>query len=127
MIWLKSVGFGFLLYFGVIVLAVLTTTLTTAPELSNVEFYVQVLMMSLMMWYAAAAAGALLLMHIKQIKVGLRAFLTRSVLLWGPISFGWYMMVKTGVMPWFLISMFISSVLLCYEVLVFQTRVQQKG
>jgi hypothetical protein len=124
MIWLKSVGLGFVAYLLVGIVATMTAMFLLSPEVSTVELLAKILTMSIIIWYCFA--GVCLLSFVQQIKIGLRPFLIRSFLLWGPINFGWYMLVHTGKYPWFLVGMFISSVLLCYELLVLQTKVTRK-
>ncbi len=120
MIYLKSFGLGFLMYLVTTFLAATVTGLTAGPDLSNAEFTVRIFYTMLFVW--TSAVGAFLLMNIRKIKVTLRAFVARSVFLWGPIGIGWFLMVSEGKMQFFLLGVFISSTLFWYEVLVMRQR-----
>mgnify|MGYP000252243103 FL=1 len=125
MIYLKSLGLAFVFYGFVWIVTWLIAGLTAEPTMSDVELAVDVLYTSLYVWFCIA--GAFLLLNFKRVKATVHAIAARMVLLWSPIGLGWFFMTTTGVVHFYLIGMFLSSVVFCYEALVLKSRKHNSG
>jgi len=116
MIFVKAFSLGVVVYFVTIIFSGVIVGLTTSPDVPDLDVLAKIVTTSLLVWYGLAAT--LLLLGVKSIKVSRSAFIARTLFIWAPISFGWFVMLKSGAFGWYMLGLVISTLFLSYEVTV---------